>query len=157
MLNKEKTKVLFAEAGSDFADVLLSFLTFPLGRIVKVLEKHYGDKAPVLGSITSLYKGLANLDTLHFSTSAAKQMLLHPKSLYYENSAGACSCGSLLNKEVVVHVHEGGGFTSKTASFIISDDLRMMPYTTGFVSTLTNLGITAADAWSRAKEPDSWI
>lgn len=34
MINKEKTKVLFAESDSDFVDVLLSFLTLPLGSIV---------------------------------------------------------------------------------------------------------------------------
>ncbi|KAL8474335.1 hypothetical protein ACS0TY_030974 [Phlomoides rotata] len=57
MVNKEKTKVLFAEADCDFASVLISFLLLPLGRIVKLLEKHYGDKSPAFGSITSLYKG----------------------------------------------------------------------------------------------------
>ncbi|KAG6416978.1 hypothetical protein SASPL_124419 [Salvia splendens] len=48
---REKTKVLFAEAGSDFIDVLLCFLLLPLGTIMEVLEKHYGDKAPVVGSL----------------------------------------------------------------------------------------------------------
>ncbi|KAI3457332.1 hypothetical protein Pfo_013995 [Paulownia fortunei] len=82
LINKQKNKVLFAEADSDFADVLLSFLTLPLGKIVKVLEKHNGDQAPVLGSITSLYNGLANLDSVHFWTEGGKQMLLNPKSSF---------------------------------------------------------------------------
>ncbi|KAK6134779.1 hypothetical protein DH2020_031449 [Rehmannia glutinosa] len=66
MINKQKSKVLFAEAGSDFVDVLLSFLTLPLGRIVMVLNDHYGDKTPAIGSLTTLYKGLSNLDDVHF-------------------------------------------------------------------------------------------
>ena len=33
MINRQKTKVLFAEVDSLFADILLSFLTLPLGRI----------------------------------------------------------------------------------------------------------------------------
>ncbi|EYU34023.1 hypothetical protein MIMGU_mgv1a0195142mg, partial [Erythranthe guttata] len=60
MINKDKNKVLFALIDADFADVLLSFLTLPLGKIVKVLAKHYGeeeDRAPVVGSLTSLYNG----------------------------------------------------------------------------------------------------
>ncbi|KAI3457339.1 hypothetical protein Pfo_014002 [Paulownia fortunei] len=80
MINKQKTKVLFAEADSDFADVLLSFLTLPLGKIVRVLEKHYGDKAPVIGSLTTLYNGLANLSSVHFWTEYGKQMLLDPRN-----------------------------------------------------------------------------
>lgn len=38
LINKQKTKVLFAEAESDFSDVLLSFLTLPLGKIVNFGE-----------------------------------------------------------------------------------------------------------------------
>ncbi|KAL6554111.1 hypothetical protein OROMI_019784 [Orobanche minor] len=82
VINKQKTKVLFAEAGRDFTDVLLSFLTLPLGKIVRVLERHYKDEAPVIGSLTSLYNGLSNLDSTHFSTESAKQMLLDPISSF---------------------------------------------------------------------------
>ncbi|KAL8478282.1 hypothetical protein ACS0TY_030256 [Phlomoides rotata] len=182
MVNKEKTKVLFAEADCDFVSVLISFLLLPLGRIVKLLEKHYGDKSPAFGSITSLYKGLANLDDAHFSTTIAKLMLLDPpssfdsvfrklklldvfkdshptkcftcdnmmttycmqksKCMYYGGSA-ICNCGLLLNEEVFV---EDSGdaevFTIKTASFIICDDLKMVPNSAGFFQTLRNFGNT---------------
>lgn len=33
MVDKERKKVLYAEAGKDFVDVLFSFLTLPLGTI----------------------------------------------------------------------------------------------------------------------------
>lgn len=184
MINKERTKVLFAEADNDFANILLSFLTFPLGRIVKILEKHYADEAPVFGSITSLYKSLANLDDTLFSTTAAKLMLLDPKScsdsicrnlkidisssvetkyfgcgscvsnrpsntilfMYYGGTA-ACQCGRPLNTEVSVGDSEeyAGVFTIKNPSFIISDDLRMAPYSEGIFQTLRNLGVGAAE------------
>ncbi|KAL3635466.1 hypothetical protein CASFOL_020013 [Castilleja foliolosa] len=78
VLNKQKTKVLYAEANSDFADILLSFLTLPLGTIVRVLQKH--DPAVLVGSITNLYKSLASLDSVHFQTEVCKQMLLNPRS-----------------------------------------------------------------------------
>ncbi|KAL6529642.1 hypothetical protein OROGR_015265 [Orobanche gracilis] len=67
VINKQKTKVLFAEAGSDFTDVLLSFLTLPLGKIVRLLEQHHKDDRPVVGSLSSLYNGLSNLDRTHFT------------------------------------------------------------------------------------------
>ena len=55
-VNKKKGKVLFAQVDSAFADVLLSFLTLPLGTIVKALSK-CEDITPQFGSLTSLYSG----------------------------------------------------------------------------------------------------
>ncbi|CAA0808594.1 Unknown protein [Striga hermonthica] len=82
MINRDKTKVLFAEADSDFFDVLLSFLTLPLGKIAKIIAEHYGDDKPRVGSLTSLYNGLVNLDVVHFHTESGKQMLLNPRSVF---------------------------------------------------------------------------
>ncbi|KAL6838849.1 hypothetical protein ACP4OV_031285 [Aristida adscensionis] len=38
-VDKEKRKVLFAESDKEFVDVLFSFLTMPLGAIVRLLGK----------------------------------------------------------------------------------------------------------------------
>ncbi|XP_073153347.1 uncharacterized protein [Henckelia pumila] len=80
MMIKESNKVLYAEVDSDFADVLLSFLTLPLGTIVRLLIKHYGNFAPILGSLNSLYAGLQNMDDSHFWTEEGKLMLLNPRN-----------------------------------------------------------------------------
>ncbi|XP_073044488.1 uncharacterized protein [Primulina eburnea] len=82
MMMKESNKVLYAEVDNDFADVLLSFLTLPLGTIVRLLIKHYGNKAPIIGSLSSLYAGLLNLDSCHFWTEEGKLMLLNPRNSY---------------------------------------------------------------------------
>ncbi|KAL3635477.1 hypothetical protein CASFOL_020024 [Castilleja foliolosa] len=84
MINEQKTEVLFAEIDSDLADVLLSFLTLPLGTIVRIMKKHYGDEAPVFGSITTLNDGLSYLDSSHFWTEAGKEMLLNPTSSFID-------------------------------------------------------------------------
>ncbi|XP_042067495.1 uncharacterized protein LOC121810840 [Salvia splendens] len=82
-IDKLKTKVLFAEANSDFINVLLSFITLPLGKIVTILQNHNGsDEAASIGSLTNLYKGLSDLDTAYFSTPGAKEMLLNPRSSF---------------------------------------------------------------------------
>ncbi|KAL0384216.1 UNVERIFIED_CONTAM: hypothetical protein Sradi_2815900 [Sesamum radiatum] len=57
VMNKEENKVLFAEVDNCFADVLLSFLTLPLGTIARLLVKHYAEGAPVIGSLSTLYQG----------------------------------------------------------------------------------------------------
>ncbi|KZV34413.1 hypothetical protein F511_35450 [Dorcoceras hygrometricum] len=43
MMMKKSNKVLYAEVDSHLVDVLLSFLTLPLGTIVRLLNKHYGN------------------------------------------------------------------------------------------------------------------
>ncbi|KAK8965138.1 hypothetical protein KSP40_PGU019809 [Platanthera guangdongensis] len=63
------------EAGSDFVDVLFSFLTLPLGAIVRLLKKQSG-----LGSLDSLYESIEQLDAEHLQTEACKEMLLNPRS-----------------------------------------------------------------------------
>ncbi|XP_073153273.1 uncharacterized protein [Henckelia pumila] len=87
MMHRESNKVLYSEIDSHFADVLLSFLTLPLGTIVRLLVKNYGDNAPILGSLSSLYAGLLNLDGSHFWTEAGKLMLLNPRN----SSGDQCS------------------------------------------------------------------
>ncbi|EYU34025.1 hypothetical protein MIMGU_mgv1a018155mg [Erythranthe guttata] len=182
MVNRHKTKVLFAEVDSDFADVLLSFLTMPLGKIVRVLKKHYGEDVNI-GSLTTLCDGLSNLDSVHFCTNGCKEMLLNPRStferdcrklkldihethstkyflcdnlncgqsrisMYYDTAT--CICGKTLKREIDVKESEeeagDGVFTKNTASFLISDDLRMLPnVSVSIIQDLTNLGITDTD------------
>ncbi|KAG8368389.1 hypothetical protein BUALT_Bualt15G0040400 [Buddleja alternifolia] len=80
VINKEKNKVLFAEVDSSFADVLLSFLTLPLGTIVRLLAKHFAHQSPTIGSLNTLYQGLANLESSHFCTDTGKQILLNARN-----------------------------------------------------------------------------
>ncbi|KAG8387033.1 hypothetical protein BUALT_Bualt03G0211000 [Buddleja alternifolia] len=188
IIDKQKTKVLFAEVSSDFADVLLSFMTFPLGKIVRILEKHYGDEAvPALGSLNSLRKSLTKLNDVHFWTKQGKMMLLNPvnpfeaechklklnidhdalptkyftcedwncswsryKNLTTSYDIHICCCGKPLNREIGITQSNQRAdcqvFTRNTTSFLISDDLKMMPNVTGSIMhSLSILGITDVD------------
>ncbi|KAG6419573.1 hypothetical protein SASPL_121795 [Salvia splendens] len=80
MIDKKKKKVLFAESDCQFVDVLLSFLTLPLGRIIRALSDHYVEKAPTIGSLSNLYRSLACADNAYFVTEDAKKLLLNPRS-----------------------------------------------------------------------------
>ncbi|XP_042008755.1 uncharacterized protein LOC121757288 isoform X2 [Salvia splendens] len=147
VVNKQRTKVLFAEAGSDFTDVLLSFLLLPLGTILKVLEKQNVGDAPAIGSLSTLYRGLVNLDIGHFQTEVAKQKLLAPASCYDAelrklrlnvSNAVPASPNSVNRYD--------GVFTESAASFIIGDDLKVMPNVMGsFMETLRGLDIDGTD------------
>ncbi|KAK8916935.1 hypothetical protein KSP39_PZI022659 [Platanthera zijinensis] len=84
LVDIEKKRVAFAEAGSDFVDVLFSFLTLPLGSIVRLLGKQ-----SCLGSLDNLYESVEQLDAKHLQTDACKDMLLNPRS------AAAIQCEDL--------------------------------------------------------------
>ncbi|KAH7855541.1 hypothetical protein Vadar_026007 [Vaccinium darrowii] len=74
MIEKKMNRVVFSESNKDFIDLLFSFLTLPIGTIIRLLE----DKSPptVIGCMNQLYKSVENLDTQLFITEACKKMLL---------------------------------------------------------------------------------
>ncbi|KAL4557999.1 hypothetical protein LXL04_036195 [Taraxacum kok-saghyz] len=79
-IDKQKKKVIFAEADEDFVDVLFSFLTLPLGTIARLSLKHGDSKDIKIGSLTSLYESVVNLNTKHFSEQSNKDILIYPKN-----------------------------------------------------------------------------
>ncbi|KAF6161026.1 hypothetical protein GIB67_007667 [Kingdonia uniflora] len=85
LVDKQRNRVVFVEAGKDFVNILLSFLTMPLGTIVRLARKQ---KQPcVMGCMENLYQSLDNFDSALLVKKSVKEMLLRPK-----NPAGAlCS------------------------------------------------------------------
>ncbi|WCJ32594.1 hypothetical protein M5689_014008 [Euphorbia peplus] len=74
MVDTEKNKVVFAESDEDFADVLFSFLTIPMGTIVSLTC----DKEMTTGCMNNLYESVQNLNVKYFRTQECKKMLLYP-------------------------------------------------------------------------------
>jgi len=81
LIDEEKNKVVFAEAGTDFVDILFSFSTLPMGTIVRLLEMHHKSRSIAIGCINNIYASVVTMGMKHFSTEACKQMLLFPGSL----------------------------------------------------------------------------
>ncbi|XP_028215195.1 uncharacterized protein LOC114397329 [Glycine soja] len=104
LVDKETNKVLFAEAGKDFVDVLLSFLTLPMGTIARLVAKD--------SNWDCVRKERGNL----LSTFKNKK----------------CHCGKPMDREISLEERTSeNGFVKETASFIICDDLRVMPNSLG--------------------------
>ena len=59
LVDKEKNNVVFAVAGKDFVDVLLSFLTLPLGTIAKTVAKESNVQPVKVGSLSSMYESMS--------------------------------------------------------------------------------------------------
>jgi hypothetical protein len=80
LVNKEKSEVVYAEAGKDFVDVLLSFLTLPLGTIARLVAKESNIEAVQFGSISSLYQSVSDLGEEYLWNKTCKEMLLQPRN-----------------------------------------------------------------------------
>ena len=55
-VDKEKNTLVVAETSSDFVDTLFSFLTLPLGTIIRLVS-------PDFGCINNLYQSVKNSDS----------------------------------------------------------------------------------------------
>ncbi|XP_058741709.1 uncharacterized protein LOC131614097 [Vicia villosa] len=163
VLNEKGNKVLFAEAGKDFVDILCSFLTMPLGTIARlvVVEKKSSIGPVTVGCLNSLYQSVADLDESCFCNDTVKQMLLQPsnpseeycKTLklniddtqptkYFACDNNCCSyndlttspykdkhkcrCGCEFASLVFVN-HSRQGFVNGGVTFVITDDLKVIP------------------------------
>ncbi|KAK4270441.1 hypothetical protein QN277_023477 [Acacia crassicarpa] len=72
-VDKERNKVVMGEASGDFIDALLSFLTLPLGTIIRL-------RLAEVGCINNLYRSVQNLSTEVFWNGICKKMLLFPRN-----------------------------------------------------------------------------
>lgn len=84
LIDEENNKVVLAECGKDFVDVLFSFLTLPMGTIVRLLEKHRTSPQVVVGCFNNLYKSVSEMGPESFQTEACKQMLLYPRTVNHD-------------------------------------------------------------------------
>jgi hypothetical protein len=185
LVNKDTNKVLFAEAGKEFVDVLFSFLTFPLGTIARLIEKESSMGSLTIGCLNSLYHCVENLEEECLGTRMTKDVLLRPAN----SSEGYCRtlklniddteptkyflctdfptcksdsfgslgisinkyncdrCGNPLNRSVLFK-HFENGFVKNGATFIITDELSVMPNSmdiTNF-SLLQTFGLESASS-----------
>ncbi|WVY96562.1 hypothetical protein V8G54_028713, partial [Vigna mungo] len=80
MVMKGKKKVVIAEAGKEFVDILFSFLTLPLGTIARLVREESKVEPPELALLSSLYQSVENLDDGYLCTDTCREMLLRPRN-----------------------------------------------------------------------------
>ncbi|KAL1814515.1 hypothetical protein ACET3Z_017089 [Daucus carota] len=159
VIDRKKKKVVFAEANGDFVDILFSFLTLPMGTIVRLLANRSdaSSRKANIGSFNNLYASVSNLDTMYFEKKECRDMLLSTRSsaedlcrklkiniddvkpLQYfmcqdlshtwfsTCSTVKCHCGNVLKRGIEFDDDGQGVFVPKTSSFVISDDLHVIP------------------------------
>ncbi|XP_045793849.1 uncharacterized protein LOC123888737 [Trifolium pratense] len=166
VVDEESNKVLFAEAGKDFVDILCSFLTFPLGTITRLVQKESNTGPVTIGCLNNLYQSVADLDKECMKTETSKEMLLQPSyslkdycsdlklniddsqpTNYYIctdfdhcymshvlSTSSICGCGRHLDPVVSLNKQFCNGFVNDGATFVITDDLRVIPNSMDFTS-----------------------
>ncbi|KAM2985685.1 hypothetical protein FF2_006055 [Malus domestica] len=78
LVDKGSNKIIFIESGNAFIDVLLSFLTIPLGTIIKFGREH---SAPVeIGCMNNLYSSVEEIDVSELRSDTCREMLLLPRN-----------------------------------------------------------------------------
>ncbi|KAK4270437.1 hypothetical protein QN277_023473 [Acacia crassicarpa] len=159
-VDKERNKVVVGEASGDFIDALLSFLTLPLGTIIRL-------RSAEIGCISNLYRSVQNFNTQVFWNGICKKMLLCPRNPCEKHCqklrfsvddteptkylmcgscrpygwasffAGAsCSCGKLIDQEVKLPEEEDnnlkgdGVFVRGESIYLIFDDLTVLQTST---------------------------
>ncbi|CAJ2670657.1 unnamed protein product [Trifolium pratense] len=150
LVDEVRNKVLFVQAGKDFIDGLLSFLTLPLGTIARLIGKDYK-----FGSISSLYESVTDLDEENFWSPLQKELLVRPVNSmerYCQHfklniddteklrsfkcgdkectrpKKRTCNCIKIMRDELCkVNFITKRGFVPKTATFTVSDDLNVKP------------------------------
>ncbi|GMN23898.1 hypothetical protein TIFTF001_000316 [Ficus carica] len=92
LVSKSKNMVCYAEAKKDFVNLLVSFLSVPLGYVVQ--NMHRGSSN---GCIDQLYKSVQDLDEECFNSSERREMLVSPKLAFgfgYKNDLVGVEEGS---------------------------------------------------------------
>ncbi|CAA2956305.1 Hypothetical predicted protein [Olea europaea subsp. europaea] len=174
LVDENQTRLLAAEAPSDFVNVLLSFLTLPLGTVVRVTKSHPGS----IGCMNNLYQSIEQLSADNFCTEACKSILLsprNPRALVCKNlklniddtSNGICFscnynycgrkshypctkcvCGRIANTEISEESQPSDPkhFVGRMIMYVISDDLQVLPGNpNSLAQLLCNLGLSDVD------------
>lgn len=153
ILSKSRNKILYAEAKGSFVDFLFSFLTFPLGSVINVLEGVSG-----LGCIHNLYKSVKDLASWIPSRSDRRKLLnpsvaprhkrehkLHPilESHWFPRHADH----TLIDpRDPGGGTGEFGRFAKSPSLFIVSDDLEVKPMcSTSSFGLLKELNVSLFD------------
>ncbi|ONI00031.1 hypothetical protein PRUPE_6G063800 [Prunus persica] len=78
LVEKRSNKVIFIESDNDFVDVLFSFMTIPMGTIIR---RACQNSVPLeIGCIKNLYASVENADKRLFQTKGCREMLLRPRN-----------------------------------------------------------------------------
>lgn len=133
LIDKEKNSVVVAEANGDFIDTLFSFLTLPLGKIIRLVFNDQQPQEEKFGCIKNLYKSVENFSDEVFMNSICKSMLLYPRNPF-ESLCQKLKLNVNDSQEIKVQGNLGDMdcvFVKKENLYLIFDDLKVIQSSPG--------------------------
>lgn len=112
-LHKLERRVVYAESDHDFVDVLLSFLTLPIGCIFRLIRE---DSHP----LNNLRRSITTLDECNFASEDTRNNLLNSISTADQILPSILYDEDIINEE---YLQRHGAFVRKGLNYIITDDL----------------------------------
>ncbi|KAA8545471.1 hypothetical protein F0562_020255 [Nyssa sinensis] len=150
-IDKPKNRVLYAEAGEDFVDLLFSFLTIPLGYFFKKFRS-----LSFKGSMRNLYNNIQLLGDRFFKSKEMKETLVNPKLApglaqhnqlidldEAPNPSYKTLCSNFEGNRFVLSentnhhdVKTGKGFVKGSSKFMVKNNLFVTPLSPSYGITL---------------------
>ncbi|KAJ0021633.1 hypothetical protein Pint_32631 [Pistacia integerrima] len=135
LVDKENNRVIFVESDEDFTDVLFSFLTMPMGTIIRLISNHNQPPTVGMGCMNNLYESIKNLDMQRFR-------MKHARPCCYDDGVVREDC-----KKLVFDARDRGVFVKGLTQFIISDELQVKPSSIeASLSLLSKIGLMDCSA-----------
>ncbi|KAL8265148.1 hypothetical protein R6Q59_023278 [Mikania micrantha] len=165
IIQKSKSKVLFAESDSGFVEFLFGFFEIPLGYMIGKLM----NCSSSFESLNNLYSSISNMSTgEHIKSLDLKNILLHPELLdtylsekqifplrVFDNSNNDCiaypvDCKGQKNEVFFIGCLKDsrvdGGYLKPSAKFMLTDDLAITPLSSlSSISILSKLNVPLND------------
>ncbi|XP_019187978.1 PREDICTED: uncharacterized protein LOC109182299 [Ipomoea nil] len=80
LIDEKRNRVVAAEAHKEFVDILFSFLTLPMGTIIRVTSTGEAKNPVTIGCMNNLYHGVEKLSNENWGTELCKTIVLHPRN-----------------------------------------------------------------------------
>ncbi|GLJ10629.1 hypothetical protein SUGI_0132060 [Cryptomeria japonica] len=116
LINTKTRRIIYAEAGKEFVDFLFSFLSMPIGSVLKLVHESESNRRKN-GSLSNLYDSMEKLPSQFMSTD--KSQLLDPKFMTnYSNKSLKIEGGKYYACSYPDTTHSSSSFGS-TGSFTL--------------------------------------
>nr|TKS16856.1 hypothetical protein D5086_0000016870 [Populus alba] len=135
LIDSKHNRVVFAEAGKEFVDFLLSLLALPVGTIIRLLTK-----STMIGCIANLYGSIEKLDESYMQPNQNKDSILNPtittQSLYMSKKKFVATNVSASTDTPASD--QAGGYVKGLVTYMVTDDLSVSPMSMVSVVGLLN-------------------
>uniref|UniRef100_A0A7N2MGJ8 DUF674 domain-containing protein n=1 Tax=Quercus lobata TaxID=97700 RepID=A0A7N2MGJ8_QUELO len=139
LIDKKEHQVIFAEAGKEFVDFLITILGLPVGTVIRLLRSQ-----GMVGCLQNLYESIENLSDSYLQPGQNKSTLLMPivhingGPLLLPNVESSTSWNLLCMNQKLNFVeppeannHDSssseGGYVKGVVTYMVKDDLKVRP------------------------------